>query len=165
MKKTLLYLALLLLGAAVQAQNKAVHYKELQKHLPASLAGFSAESAPEGNMFEMNEMSYSSAMREYSKGNSWLTITIMDYKGAAEMYEGSTMAWNNSMSYEDDQQKAHSVSINGMNGWFSYDKHNQESTLILGINGRYLITINITENADESLAEKVSKDLDLDSLP
>ncbi|GAA0892438.1 hypothetical protein GCM10009122_21170 [Fulvivirga kasyanovii] len=165
MKKPLLYLALLLFSTVAYAQDKAVHYKELQKHLPESLAGFTAEGDPDGNMFEMNDMSYSSAMREYSKGDSYLTVTIMDYKGAASMYQGSTMAWNNSMSYEDEEQKAHSVSINGMNGWFSYDKSNKETTLLLGINGRYLVTINITENEDEDLAENIAKTLNLNGLP
>lgn len=165
MKKSLLYLILLMCGTAVYAQEKAIHYKELQKHLPESLAGFTAEGDADGNMFETNEMSYSSATREYSKGDSWLTITIMDYKGAASMYQGSTMAWSNGMSYEDEEQKAHGVSIDGMNGWFSYDKSGKESSLILGINERYLVTVNITENDDEGLAEKIASSLDLKNLP
>ncbi|UII34389.1 hypothetical protein LVD17_11270 [Fulvivirga ulvae] len=165
MKKTLLNLIILLSGTVLYAQDKAVHYKELQKHLPESLAGFTAEGDPDGNMFEMNEMSYSSAMREYSKGDSFLTITIMDYRGAASIYQGTTMAWTGNMAYEDEEQKAHSVTINGMNGWFSYNKADKESTLILGINGRYLITINITDNEDEDLAEEISRALNLKSLP
>lgn len=165
MKKILLYLVVLMCGTAVHAQDKAVHYKELQKHLPESLAGFTAEGDPDGNMFEMNEMSYSSATREYRNGDSWLTITIMDYKGAASMYQGSTMAWSNGMSYEDEEQKAHSISIDGMNGWLSYDKSNKETSLFLGINERYLVTLNITENDDEGLAEKIANSLNLKALP
>ena len=155
--KRILICLLLLAGTALHAQDKAVHYKELQKHLPESVSGFVAEGDPSGNMFEMNDMSYSSAVREYKKGDSWLTITIMDYQGAASMYQASTMAWANSMSYEDEEQKAHSVTVDGVNGWFSYNKSNQETLLILGVSGRYLITINITDNSDENLASRYRK--------
>lgn len=166
MKRSITYLILLCgMGFTALGQSKVIHYKELQKHLPQELLGYTAEGDPQGNMFEMNDMSYSSALQEYTKGESTLSITIMDYQGAASMYQASTMAWANGMSYEDDEQKAHGITIDNMNGWLSYNKVDQETQLIMGCKDRYLVTINITNNSNEDLAKDVFNALKLSDLP
>lgn len=166
MKKLLHCITLqLCLVALAQSQDKAIHYKELQKHLPVELFDFVSEDDPEGNMFEMNELSYSSASREYVKGESYLTISILDYKSASALYQASTMAWAGNMAYEDDEQKASSVTVDGMTGWLSYNKIDRESQLIIGCKERYLITILHSEAEDEGFVKKVVEKLNLNSLP
>ncbi|ELR72975.1 hypothetical protein C900_00477 [Fulvivirga imtechensis AK7] len=166
MKRTLLYLTLQLsIVFLAQSQNKALHYKELQKHLPTEIMGYASEGDPMGNMFDMNDMSYSSAVREYAKGDSYLTVAIIDYIGASNMYQASTMAWAGNMSYEDDEQKASSITVDGMPGWFSYNKIDKEAQLILGYKDRYLITVSLTDTDDEDIVKTIVQKLGLSKLP
>lgn len=166
MKRSLLYFALQLgIVFLAQSQHKAIHYKELQKHLPGEIMGFISEGDPMGNMFDMNDMSYSSAAREYTKGDSYLTVTIVDYVGASNMYQASTMAWAGNMSYEDDEQKASSITVDGMPGWFSYNKIDKEAQLVLGYKDRYLITVVLSDAEDEELVKTIAEKLSLSNLP
>ncbi len=157
--------ALLLLANFSFAQDKAVHYETLQKHLPTEINGYTLQGEPEGSNLDMNGMSYSMASKEYSNGDSKLKIAIVDYKGAAAMFQTSTMAWANSMAYEDAHQKAKSVTIDGMNGWYSYDKDNKEIQLLTASKERYLVTISISNTTNEELAETILKKLKIDTLP
>ncbi|MEP2771149.1 MAG: hypothetical protein ABJH05_03305 [Fulvivirga sp.] len=166
MKKYLkILIPFLFLATFSIAQEKAVHYETLQKHLPSAVNGFSVQGEPEGSNLDMNGMSYSMASKKYSKGDSKLNIAIVDYKGAAAMFQTSTMAWANSMAYEDAHQKAKSITIDGMNGWFSYNKDNKEIQLLIASKERYLVTISISNATDEDLAESILKKLNIGSLP
>lgn len=165
MKKILTLSLLLSIAFLANGQGKAIHYKDLQKHLPSEILGFISEDEPEGNMFEMNELSYSSASRSYSMGGSYLEITIMDYTNAAAMYQTSTMAWAGNMSYEDDEQKASSITVDGVPGWYTYNKVGKEAQLLLGYKDRYLISITHSETDDEDTVKEIAKKLNLTSLP
>ncbi len=146
------------------AQEKAINYKELQKMLPASIMGYSPVGDPDGSSFEMNGMSYSTAVQDYENGDSELTISVHDYQGAAAMYSSTTMAWGMGMSFEDDEQSANGVDINGSKGWHVYQKEDHVSELMVGHKDRYLITIVVSES-DKEKAVEIFKKLDLSKLP
>lgn len=146
------------------AQEKAINYKELQKVLPSSIMGYTPVGDPDGSTFEMNEMSYSTAAQDYESGDSELSISIHDYQGASAMYTSTTMAWGMGMSYEDDEQSAKGVDIDGAQGWHVYQKEDHSSELMIGYKERYLITIVVSE-ADKDKAIDIFKKLDLSKLP
>ena len=146
------------------AQEKAINYKELQKMLPTSIMGYTLVDDPNGSSFEMNGMSYSTAVQDYESGDSELTISLIDYQGAAAMYSSTTMAWGMGMSFENDEQSAKGVDINGSKGWHVYQKEDHTSELMVGHKERYLITIVVTES-DKEKAVEVFKKLDLSKLP
>ena len=146
------------------SQEKAVNYKELQKMLPSSISGYSPAGDPDGSSFEMNGMSYSTAVQDYENGESELTISIHDYQGAEAMYSTATMAWSMGMSFEDDEQSAKGVNIDGAQGWHVYQKEDRTSELMVGYKERYLITIVVTES-DKEKAIEIFKKLDLSKLP
>jgi len=149
----------------VSAQDKAINYKELQNLLPSSLNGYALDDDKDGANFDMNGMSYSMAAGRYIKGESNLTVTLMDYKGAAALYQASTMAWTSGMSYEDDNQKAQGVTFDGFSGWEVIEKNSNTAQLIVGYKERYLITVEITEVSSADLNRAIVKSLKLSSLP
>ena len=112
----------------------------------------------------MNGMSYSSASVQYNKGDSDLSITIFDYQGAANMYSSASLAWVSGAKYEDDQQKAYGIEIDGFKGWFVLDKEDNSCETIVGYKDRYIITVNVT-NVDEEFAKSLFKELNLKDLP
>ena len=156
---------LLVIQIGVFGQDKAIDYKELQKKLPDNINGYAVDGDPDGSSFEMNGMSYSTASKSYKKGDAELTIMIADYRGAASIYQASTIAWANGMSYEDDHQEAHGVSIEGSNGWFTLNKDENRAQLIVAYKNRYLVTIDASDTSDEGFVKAILQKLDLGSLP
>ncbi len=145
------------------AQDKAIHYSELQKYLPSELMGYSHSSDPDGSSFEMNGMSYSTAIQKYGKGDSEMDITIIDYHGALTMYSAASMAWSTGMSFEDADQKAEGTEIDGFKGWQVYDKKDKTTQLMIGVKDRYLVTIET--QGDPQFARSVFSKLSLGKLP
>ncbi len=164
MNKIFITLLLCSLVMSVAGQDKAINYKELQEILPDAPLGYNTAGDPDGASFEMEGMSYSTASQEYEKGESYLTITLVDYQGAAAMYSMAAMAWSSGMAFEDDEQIANSVELNGHKGWQSYEKSDKISNLIIGYKDRYLVTIQASD-VDKDFAQLVFKQLDLNKLP
>ena len=166
MKKILVPLfASILFVSATHGQEKAISYKELQKHLPAKLLGFTAIDEPDGQSMSMNEMSYSMASQQYEKGNIELYVTIMDYQGAAALYTTAAMAWTVSIEYEDDDKKVTGFDDGGFKGLLEVEKDNDQINLTTGYKERYMIQIELIGTKDASLAKSVLKELKLSDLP
>ncbi|MEQ8927615.1 MAG: hypothetical protein RLO81_17495 [Fulvivirga sp.] len=164
MKSIFTTMLLLSFGMMVNAQEKAVDYKELQKSIPSTIMGYQLVDEIEGSSFEMSGMSYSTASARYEKADSQLDIAIMDYQGAAALYTSASMAWSSGMKYEDDDQKAYGVTYDNAQGWLVYEKNDKVSELVVGFNERYIITVVVTD-ASENFAEEVYKQLNLNNLP
>ncbi len=161
---TILMLILICGPSITFAQDKAINYKELQKYLPSEIMGYSPSNDVDGNSFEMNGMSYSTAVQDYKKGNSKLTISIIDYHGATNLYTAATMAWSMGMSYEDDDKKAGGIEIDDFKGWHVYEKKEKASELVLAFKERYIITIVVTD-VSEGFSKSILKASELDRLP
>ncbi|MEM7106672.1 MAG: hypothetical protein AAF519_00505 [Bacteroidota bacterium] len=166
MKTTISLFALLLVAfVAVAQDNKAVSYKELQKHLPGKIAGFTASGDPDGQSMSMNGMSYAMASQDYEKDKEQMTVTIMDYKGAGSLYSAAAMAWTMNMEYEDDEKKVSSFKDGDFHGMIEVGKEYKEVTITSGYKERYFVQIQIQGSDDESSARKVLKELRLTNLP
>ncbi len=159
----ILAITLLLNPIALMAQE-AISYKELQKYLSDNISGFVAASEPDGNQMSMGTMSMSNASRSYKKGDVELNISIVDYKQAAMMYMSATAVWNNSMSVENDEEKAGTTELDGMKGWEVYHKKDNRAELMLGIHDRYFATFELSEGNIDQL-KSIAKSLNLTSLP
>ncbi len=164
MKKISILLTLFLFAASfLYAQDKAIDYKVLQSKIPNTIKGYTQDGDPDGMNMDMGGMSWSSATKEFSKGDKSLTVTIIDYQGASEMYTGFAMAWGNSMHFEDETNITGTTTVNGFSGVESYDKKDKSSTLILGVHDRYYVSIEVDE--DLNFIKSVASALKLSSLP
>lgn len=144
----------------------AIHYKELQKFLPAEIKGFTREGEMEGGSINMEDVSYSTASQRYSKGDAELTISLMDYNNAVDMYEGLAGAWATGMSYEDDNQKTNGVSLvdNKVKGVEVFAKKDQRCELMAGISSRFYLQIVVRNTDNPGLCKEIAEGLNLKAL-
>ncbi|EMR02176.1 hypothetical protein ADICEAN_02690 [Cesiribacter andamanensis AMV16] len=144
----------------------AMHYKELQKFLPNEIRGFSREGEIEGSSMNMEDGSYSMASQRYRKGEEDLTITLIDYNNAIDMYEGLSGAWASGMSYEDDNQKANGVSLlnNKAKGMEVFAKKDNRCELMAGIAARFYLQIKVNNTTNASLCREIAEGLNLSAL-
>jgi hypothetical protein len=144
----------------------AIHCKELQKYLPTEIKGFTREGEMEGGSINMEDMSYSSASQRYRKGDSNLTISLMDYNNAVDMNEGLAGAWATGMSYEDDNQRTNGVSLvnNKVKGVESFAKKDRRCELMAGISGRFYLQITVNNTDNPSLCKEIAEEMDLRAL-
>ncbi|MEM9389341.1 MAG: hypothetical protein AAGA02_02640 [Bacteroidota bacterium] len=166
MKKVLLFLIFTFFTSyAFPQDDKVVPYKELQKHLPNKIAGFTATDEPGGQSMSMNGMSYSMASQGYLKGDIEMTVSIMDYQGAGTLYTAAAMAWTMNMEYEDDEKKVSGFQEGDFQGLIEVGKKYKEVNLTCGFRERYLIQIELQDSDDDDLVKKILNELGLGDLP
>lgn len=166
MKKILLTLTLLFFWVLSNGQDQEViNYKELQKLIPANLAGFSGNGDPDGSTMSMNGMSFSSAERRYKKGDKDLSVTIVDYHGAATMYSSAAMAWTMNMQYEDDESKIEAFNEGDFNGIIEIMKKEAQTRLIGGYKNRYFVEIDLDGTNNKQTVLDILKALNINRLP
>ena len=161
-KVSIVFMLALMTMSIVHGQDKAVDYKTLQEKIPSSIKGYSQDGDPDGMNMDMNGMSWSSATRQFINGDKSLTITIIDYHGAVNMYNGFAMAWGNSMHFENDESIGGTTTVDGFMGVENYDKRDKSSSLVLGVHDRYYVSIEADEDLD--FVKSVASSLNLGSL-
>lgn len=162
-KVSTIFTLALLTSSLAYAQDKAIDYKTLQDKIPSSIKGYSQVGDPDGMNMDMNGMSWSSATKKFTSGSKNLSVTIIDYHGASSMYTGFAMAWGNTMHFENESSIGGTTTVDGFNGVENYDKKDKSSTLVLGVNDRYYVSIEIDEDLD--FAKSLVSELELSSLP
>jgi len=143
----------------------ALNYKELQKYLPESMEGYE-RSDPEGQSMTMQGMSYSMASVDFNNDNGdYVRITLVDYNSAYNLYSMTSTMWATGISIEDDEQKANGVKLdNGITGWEVYRKIDRESSVMLGLGYRFILTVEATNQESTEFVKSVVKSMDMDKL-
>jgi hypothetical protein len=149
----------------IQAQDEALNYKDLQTYLPSSLSGYTA-GEPGGSSMNMQGMSFSNADITFTNdAGDKVEINLMDYKGAANMFQAATAMWSGGMSFEDDDSKAWSVEwSDDIVGWAVIEKNDKAVQLALGIGERFFLSIEATNRTDFSFVENIAKGMKLEEL-
>lgn len=143
---------------------KAMHYEELIKYLPKSIDGYEKEE-PKGESVDMNGMSYSSANVEFKKGVNEIEVTILDYNAALSMYSMATAMWASGFKIDTSEEMAQSITIDdNIHGWESIKKKSKDASLLLGVNDRFLITIEADNQEDLSFLKEIAKSMNLKDL-
>lgn len=144
----------------------ALNYKELQKYLPASPAGFAAAGAPEGQSTNVAGMHLATSSQQYEKGDQRLTVSLVDYNSAATLFMGATAMMSAGLEVEDDNQLMRSFKPDkpGVKGLETFDKKERKATVLMGIGDRFLVTVEATGQTDTELVKSVATALDLGAL-
>ncbi|MDN5201992.1 hypothetical protein QQ008_11480 [Fulvivirgaceae bacterium BMA10] len=161
---SMLFCAFFIAGICTAQDKKALDYKELQNKLPSSIKGYTQEGDADGGSMEMNGQSWSMASKSYKNGNKKMDISIIDYHTALAIFTQSTVIWNSAMSFENDDEKVGTTTVDGFNGWEQYDKKDNSSTLAFGVHDRYLVTIELSDE-NVNFAKSVATELGLGGLP
>ncbi|WP_210521347.1 hypothetical protein [Hymenobacter terricola] len=144
----------------------ALNYKELQKYLPASPAGYTADGGPEGQSTNMANMHMSTASQKYKKGDQTLSVALVDYNSAAPLFMGATAMMNSGLEMEDDNQLTRGLKLDktGVKGMETLDKKEHKATVVMGIGDRFLATVEASGQDNTDLVKSVARNLDLDAL-
>ncbi len=143
---------------------KAMNYEELIKYLPQSVTGYTKEE-PKGESVEMNGMSFSSAEVRFTKGNDDIKVTLLDYNAAMAMYSMATAMWASGFKIDNSEETSQSISIDeNVNGWETIKKKSKDASLIVGVNDRFLLTIEGGNQKNLDLFKEIAKGMELKKL-
>ena len=139
----------------------SIPYKELQKMLPSSIAGFTKDGEPSGRSVNMVGMSYSMATQAFKSGDGEITINIMDYNASYAAFGVATSMFASGLSMDDDQEHIGTVDlgITGVKAWENVRKKEKSSSVTAGVNDRFLVTAegrNVEPNAVKEAIKSVN---------
>ncbi len=144
--------------------GEPIHYKDLEKFLPKSIEGYEKED-PEGTTLNMAGFSVSSAMAEYTSLNKdYVRVSILDYNAAPSLYKSSTAMWGKGITIDSEDEYSKSFSLNGLNGWESFEKINKKANVVVGIGNRLLITIEANNQLDAEKSKDILAFMNLKSM-
>ncbi len=143
----------------------SIPYGELQKMLPSSISGYSKEGDPKGESVNMMGMSYSMASQIYKSGNGEITLNIMDYNASYAAFGAATAMFATGFSVDNDQEHlgAIDLGINGVKAWEDVKKKEKRSTVMAGVNERFLITAE-GRNVEPEAVKEAIKSVDFNKL-
>jgi hypothetical protein len=166
MLKTLILSGLLLFSTAFlfsQAQNQVdpVNWRELVPFL-IDIPGFEADGQADGSTVSMGNYKVSQVEREYSSGEKELRITIIDGAYAQMAYAGIKMAMNFEM--DTSEQYTKKITIKGFPGIENYQYEDKEGQVILLVEERFVVQLDVENVSDTSEAKTIAEMLDLEEL-
>ncbi|WP_035564044.1 hypothetical protein [Hymenobacter sp. IS2118] len=140
-------------------------YKELQQYLPTTVSGYTAGELS-GQSQKMSGISFSMADREYTAGESTVKVSLVDYNGADEMYQGMAAMYSLGLEQENDEKilGPTTLKMDGVNGMETFYKKDGRAEMSLAINGRFLLNLTADKQKDMSLLKSIAEDMDLEKL-
>jgi hypothetical protein len=143
----------------------SIPYADLQKMLPSSISGFNKEGDPKGESINMMGMSYSTASQVYKSGDGEITLNIMDYNASYAAFGAATAMFATGFSVDNDQEHlgAIDLGISGVKAWEDVKKKEKHSTVMAGVNDRFLVTAE-GRNVEPDAVKAAIKSVDFGKL-
>lgn len=140
-------------------------YSELQKLLPSSISGYTKDGVPKGESVNMAGMSYSTASQVFKNGDGEITVNIMDYSASYAAFGAATAMFSTGFSVDNDQEHlgAIDLGISGIKAWEDVKKKEKKSSIIVGVNERFLVTAE-GRNVESDMVKEAVKSVDLKKL-
>lgn len=144
---------------------KAMHYEELMNFLPTKIDGYTAEE-PDGGTVEMQGTSYSNADITFkNEAGDRVKISLLDYNAALSMYSMATAMWSSGLKIDTKDELAQSFNINDqISGWETFKKKTGKASVVLGINDRFMLTVEADKQENCDNVKSIAKSMDLDKL-
>ncbi|MBC8044961.1 MAG: hypothetical protein IAF08_16100 [Rhizobacter sp.] len=144
----------------------AIPYKDLQKYLPESIGGYTAEE-PKGQTMSMQGMSYSTATRRYTQGESDIEVSLTDYNSAYGVMTSATMFMSLGITVDDDEQttKGYDTGISGVKGYEELQKKSKNAKITLSVGDRFLLVVAATGGQENTeFVKGIAKSIKLSDL-
>lgn len=140
-------------------------YKELENYLPAEVSGYTA-AAPSGQSMKTAGMAFSSAERTFTRDTADVKVSVVDYNGANQLYQGASAMFSLGLESEDDESltKEAKLDLDGVKGSETFHKKTGGADVTLAVGDRFLVTISGTKQKDLTLVETVAKSMDLQKM-
>jgi len=167
------FLALVLAAVAIPLPSQSqelpslinvVDYTKLLPLLPEAPPGWTADK-PEGSTTDVGGFKLTNVHRDYRKGEGdnapTTSISILDSAANPDYVEATTAAWSFSTSSPDGYSK--SVTIDGNQGFETFENEGKHGTLWLMVAKRYFVQIE-TKDQDSAALQEWAKRVDLKKL-
>lgn len=140
-------------------------YTDLQKLLPSNIAGYTKDGDPKGESMNMVGMSFSTASQVYKNGDAEITVNIMDYNASYAAFGAATAMFATGFSVDNDEEYLGAVDlgISGVKAWEDVKKKEKRSTVMAGVNDRFLVTAE-GRNVETDVVKDAIKSVDLAKL-
>jgi hypothetical protein len=140
-------------------------YAELQKLLPSSILGYSKDGDPKGESISMVGMSYSTASQVYKNGDAEITVNIVDYNASYAAFGAATAMFATGFSVDNAEEHLGAVDlgVSGVKAWEDVKKKEKKSTIMAGVNDRFLVSAE-GRNVDADVVKEAVKAVDLGKL-
>jgi hypothetical protein len=148
-----------------KGDTASIPYADLQKMLPSSISGYNKEGDPKGESVNMMGMSYSTASQVYKSGDGEITLNIMDYNASYAAFGAATAMFATGFSVDNDQEHlgAIDLGISGVKAWEDVKKKEKRSTIMAGVNDRFLVTAE-GRNVEPDAVKSAIKSVDFNKL-
>ncbi|KAA9325547.1 hypothetical protein F0P96_19645 [Hymenobacter busanensis] len=150
----------------VLGDTLSLPYRELQKYLPATVAGFVRDGNPQGESVNMGGVSYSTCEQHYRKGNQRLKVQLVDYNGATALYAGVTAMMSANFSQENDEQlmRGCNLGLPNVQGYETLQKKERLASVALGVGDRFFVSVELNQQQDTDAVRNVARAMDLQAL-
>jgi hypothetical protein len=140
-------------------------YADLQKLLPSSISGYTKDGDPKGESISMVGMSYSTASQVYKNGDAEITVNIMDYNASYAAFGAATAMFATGFSVDNAEEHLGAVDlgISGVKAWEDVKKKEKRSTIMAGVNDRFLVTAE-GRNVDTDVVKDAIKSVEFSKL-
>lgn len=115
-----------------------IFLQDLSLYLPDTFGGYKKEDMEE---YIDPFSGCTHVIKNYRKGSSELTVTLVDYQNAPEIFESTLNVWSSMTEVEDANLRSGRTSIKDFQAWETIRKKEKASEVVIAINGRYLLTI------------------------
>jgi hypothetical protein len=169
MRKTIGFLTVVLMVVSfmgvLQAQSKAVNFKDLQKFMPtADVPGFT-KGKPGGQTSSAMGMSTSEATLKYLKGDETIEITITDMAGIPFASAGMAMLGATEFENQTENGYEKSVKILGFPGTEKVDNGEYKSAEIeIVVASRFMVKAQGSGMSDAAVLHKLIESMNLAEL-
>ncbi len=138
----------------------AIDWKKYPNIMP-EISGFT-KSSPDISSINAMGISYSSFIQDYKNGDNKITITIIDYNTAVEMFS-SAAGWKNFKMQTDNEESFSSVQeySGAKDTWIfeKYLKNEKDANVVFAVNDRYFISINANNQTSIEYAKGIAEKL------
>lgn len=144
----------------------AIPYQDLQKYLPESVAGYTAEE-PEGQSFTMTGYSYSTASRRFTnEQGEEVRVELFDYNSAYDMLAASVALWQAGFSMEDAHgiQRTFDAGIEHTGAFEEYNKDSKRAKVTYALGDRFLLMVEADNKPDTEFVKSVASSMKLGEL-
>jgi hypothetical protein len=140
-------------------------YAELQKLLPTNISGYAKDGDPKGESINMVGMSYSTASQVYKNGDAEITVNIIDYNASYAAFGAATAMFATGFSVDNAEEHLGAVDlgVSGVKAWEDVKKKEKKSTIMAGVNDRFLVSAE-GRNVEADVVREAVKAVDLGKL-
>jgi hypothetical protein len=138
----------------------AIDWKKYPNIMP-EISGFT-KSSPDITSINAMGISYSSFIQDYNNGDNKITITIIDYNTAIEMFS-SAAGWKNFQMQTDNDESFSSVqeykSVEDTWIFEEYLKKAKDANVVLAVNDRFFVSVNANNQNSTKYSKEIAEKL------